>query len=53
MKESEKLDYSLYFDSKAWLLNSEQIQEIVKKIKLQEKLIQMPAKNKVNQKKKI
>ena len=53
MKKSENLDYKLYFDSKAWLLNPEQIQEIVKKIKLKEKLMQMPPKNKVNINKKI
>ena len=41
MKPSENLDYKLYFDSKAWLLNPEQIQEIVKKIKLKEIIKEM------------
>ena len=53
MKEEQEVDYTLYFDSKAWQLNPQQIHEIVKKFKLKENLLQMPMKNKKDKIQKI
>lgn len=45
MKEQSNLDYSLYFNEKTWQLSEEQVQEIINKMLLHEKLKKIEDKN--------
>lgn len=51
--ENKEIDYGIYFNSKSWQLTECQIQHILEKILLNEKLNKIPIKNRKIKNKKI